>query len=65
MTVRELVRELTKSYVNWDNEVQIYVTENSVKSGRRTKWKNYKVDKCNLHSQTWYVGDRCHIVLKK
>ena len=65
MTVRELVNELTESYVDWDAEVHIAITEEPVKNGKDIIWKDYKVDKCDLYTPTWYVGDECHLLLKQ
>lgn len=65
MTVRELVHELTQSYVDWDLEVHVCITDKSVESGESTKWEDFKVDECDLYNPTWHVGKRrCHLVLE-
>lgn len=65
MTVRELVNYLTQSFVDWEDlEVYICIMDKPAESGNITKWENLKVDRCDLFSPTWYVGDRCQLVFE-
>ena len=62
MTVRELVNELTKSYVDWDKEVFICTTEEPV-TNQTLKYKRYSIDRCSLFEPDWYLGDECNLVI--
>lgn len=63
MTVRELVNELTASYVDWDKEISIHVSKEPLKSGKVLEWDKYNVDRCSLHKPLWHVDDTCILVI--
>lgn len=65
ITVRELVNELTKEYIDWDLEIHVCVASEPVKNGEEEKCESYKIDRCDLFQPTWYVGDQCHLVLER
>lgn len=62
MTVRELVNKLTQSYVDWDKEVFICVTEKPV-TNEALSYKRYSIDRCSLHKPDWYINDVCNLVI--
>lgn len=64
MTVRELVNELTQSYVDWDKEVFICVAEESI-TNEKQNYKRYSIDRCSLFKPDWYIGDECNLVIGK
>ena len=63
MTIRELVHELTRSEINWDSEVTVKVASKSVKSGESISWENYKINRVNLFTPIWYIGDECILTI--
>ena len=64
MTVRELVNELTKSYVDWDKEVFICIAEEPITNEKQT-CKRYSIDRCSLLKPDWCLGDECNLVIGK
>lgn len=64
MTVRELVNELTQSYVDWDKEVFVCTTEEPV-TNETSEYKRYSINRCSLLKPDWYLGDECILVIGK
>ena len=63
MTVRELVNELTKSYVDWDEDVTIRIAEHPIKNGKYPHWTLYDIDRCSIQKPDMYIGDQCVLVV--
>ena len=64
MTVRELVNELTQSYVDWDKEVFICTVDEPV-TNKTHGYRRYSIDRCSLFKPDWYIGDECILVIGK
>ena len=64
MTVRELVNELTQSYVDWDKEVFVCIAKEPVKN-KTLEYKRYSIDRCSLFKPDWYINDECNLVIGK
>lgn len=63
MTVRELVNWLTETYVDWDKEAFVCISEKPQRSGESIGYTRYEIDRCTLYSPTWYINDMCQVVV--
>ena len=65
MTIRKLVHELTNSNIDWDMEIRVNVSDKPMRSGEFIKYRNYPINRVDLFTPTWYIGDQCILTIGK
>ena len=65
ITIRKLVHELTNSNIDWDSEISVNISDKPMRSGEFIKYKNYPINRVDLFTPTWYIGDQCILTIGK
>ena len=64
MKIREILK-LCTNYFDLDDELEIVVSKEPIKSGRDNEWERLKINGLDLFTPDWYVGDRCRLIVKR
>lgn len=65
MKIRKILELCTAYNFDLDDELEIIVSKEPIKSGKGNEWERLKIDGLDLFTPTWYVGNRCRLIAKR